>query len=243
MCCCYSALRQCLDSCLATIRNRLLRLVLLPFMDRATHQPSQSNSTGKGKPLLPSAMWYNLENNRLMTFSNLPELAHLASDGYYAISPREVVCIGCNQTCKVIRMCHMVVVDHRRNYIYRCPIISFETDMGKVSLGLDLIKADFPLKQIVQQEFQRMCTAERLETFTNNPNFKSHIPALSFAEHGFICLASDDEPDAVMCTCCGAGMVNWKEGDDITTEHQKMRPQCERILKGPVMMIEPDECD
>jgi hypothetical protein len=212
-------------------------------MDRATHQPEQPKATEKGKPLLTSAMWYNLEKNRLMTFSNLPELEHLASEGYYAISPREVVCIGCNQMCKVIRTCHMVVVDHRRNYFYRCPIISFETDMGKVSLGLDLLKANFPLNDIIKNEFQRMCTAERLETFTNNPKFKSQIPALSFAEHGFICLASDDEPDAVMCTFCGVGILNWKEGDDITNEHQKMRPQCERALKGPVKMIEPDECD
>jgi hypothetical protein len=177
-----------------------------------------------------------------MTFSNLPELEHLAVEGYYAISPTEVVCIGCNGIYKVIRMCHMTVVDHRRNYYNRCPIISFETDMGRVSLGLDLINANFPLKQIVKQEFQRTCTAERLETFTNNENFKSHIPALSFAEHGLICLASIDEPDAVMCTCCGVGILNWKEGDDITTEHKKMRPKCDRALKGPVKMIEVDEC-
>jgi len=188
-------------------------------------------------------MWYNLEKNRLMTFSNLPELEHLAAEGYYAVSPKEVVCIGCNETCKVIRMCHTTVADHWQNYYYRCPIIAFETDMGRVSLGLGILKANFPLNQIVKKDFQRMCTAERLETFTNNENFKSHIPALSFAEHGFVCLASNDEPDAVMCTFCGVGMVNWKEGDDITNEHKKMRPQCERVLKGPVKMIAPDVCD
>ena len=218
-------------------------MVLLPFMDppRPTLRPQ---SCGKMKPLLPLAMWYNLEKNRLMTFSNLPELEHLATEGYYAISPREVVCIGCNETCRVIRMCgNMTVVDHRRNYYYPCPIISFETDMGRVSLGLDLLKANFPLKDIVKRNFQRMCTAERLETFTNNENFKSHIPAISFAEHGFVCLASSDEPDAVMCTCCGVGIVNWKQDDDITTEHKKMRPKCEQALKGPIKMIEITECD
>ena len=88
-----------------------------------------------------------------------------------------------------------------------------------------------------------MCTAERLETFTNNENFKSHIPALSFAEHGFVCLASNDEPDAVMFTFCGVGILNWKEGDDITTEHKNMRTKYERALKGPVKMIEVVECD
>ena len=216
-------------------------MVLFPFMDppRPTPRPQQP----LGKPLLPLAMWYNLDKNRLMTFYNLPELEHLAAEGYYAISPKEVVCIGCNETCKVIRMCHMTVVDHRRNYYYRCPIVSFETEMGRVSLGLDVLKANFPLKQIVKKEFQRMCTAERLETFTNNQHFKSHIPALSFAEHGFVCLASNDEPDAVMCTSCGVGLLNWKEGDDITTEHQKMRPKCERVLKGPVKILQIDVCD
>lgn len=210
-------------------------MIRRPFMD----PPPQP--TPLEKPLLP--MWYNLESNRLMTFSTLPELEHLAAEGYYAISPREVVCIGCNEICKVIRSCHTTVVDHRRNYYYRCPIISFESDMGRVSLGLDLLKPNFPLKQIVKREFQRMCTAERLETFTNNENFKSHIPALSFAEHGFVCLASPDEPDAVMCTSCGVGMLNWKQDDDITTEHKKMRPKCEQALKGPIKMIEITECD
>jgi inhibitor of apoptosis domain-containing protein len=178
-----------------------------------------------------------------MTFSNLPELEHLAAEGYYAISPTEVVCIGCHETCKVIRMCHMTVVDHRRNYYYRCPIISFETDQGRVSLGMDLLKANFPLKQIVKKEFQRMCTAERLEAFAKNEHFKSHVPALSFAEHGFVCLASNDEPDAVMCTSCGVGILNWKEGDEITSEHKKFWPKCERALKGPVKMLEITECD
>jgi hypothetical protein len=208
-------------------------------MDTSTASPP----TPFGKPLVPLAMWYNWDSNRLVTFTNLPDLEHLAAEGYYAISPREVVCIGCNQACKVIRMCHTTVVDHRRNYYYRCPIISFETDMGRVSLGLDLLKANFPLNHIVKKEFQHMCTAERLETFTNNKNFKSHIPALSLAEHGFVCYASNDEPDAVMCTFCGVGMLNWKEGDDITAEHKKLRPLCERVLKGPVKMIEIDECD
>ena len=206
-------------------------------------RPRPPEYLGKMKPLLSLAMWYNLDSNRLMTFSNLPELEHLAAEGYYAISPREVVCIGCNETCKVIRMCHMTVVDHRRNYYNRCPIISFETDTGTVSLGLDLLKANFPMQEVVKKEFQRTCTAERLETFTNNPRFKSHIPALSFAEHGFVCLASSDEPDAVRCTSCGLGMVNWKEGDDITSEHKRMWPTCERVLKGPVKMIQPDVCD
>jgi hypothetical protein len=167
----------------------------------------------------------------------------LAAEGYYAISPREVICIGCNEKCKVIRMCHTTVVDHRRNYHFRCPIISFETDMGRMSLGLGLVKANVPLKQILIKEFLQICTAERLDTFTRNENFKSHIPALSFAEHGFVCYASSDEPDAVICTSCGVGIVNWKEGDDITTEHKKMREQCEWVLKGPVKMIEIDECD
>jgi inhibitor of apoptosis domain-containing protein len=232
-----------LVSYLATRINRLLRMVLLPFMDppRPTPRPAQSTSLGKGKPLV--TMWYNLDSNRLMTFSNLPELEHLAAEGYYAISPREVVCIGCNEKCRVIRTCHMTVVDHRRNYYYRCPIISVETDMGRVSVGLDLLNANFPLKQIVKLEYQRICTAERLETFTNNQHFKSHIPALEFAEHGFVCLASIDEPDAVMCRVCGVGIVNWKEGDDITTEHKKMQPLCERALHGPIKMIEIDECD
>jgi Inhibitor of Apoptosis domain len=206
-------------------------------------RPRPPEPLGKMKPLLSLAMWYNLDSNRLMTFSNLPDLEHLAAEGYYAISPREVVCIGCKGTYKIVRMCHMIAVDHRQNYYYRCPIISFETDMGRVSLGLDLLKANFPMKEVVKKEFQRICTAERLETFTNNQNFKSHISALSFAEHGFVCLASSDEPDAVRCTSCGLGMVNWKEGDDITSEHKRMRPTCERALKGPVKMIQPDVCD
>jgi hypothetical protein len=230
--------RQRLVSYLATRTNRLLGMELLSFMYpvRPTEQPTPSRKSLK-------IMWYNWDSYRLKTFTNLPELEHLAADGYYAISSGQVVCIGCNEICRVRRRCHMTFVDHRRNYYNRCPIISFETDFGNVSVGLHLVKANFPLKQIVKKEFQRTCTAERLETFTNNPNFKSHIPALSFAEHGFICLASNDEPDAVMCTCCRSGMVNWKEGDDIATEHQKMRHQCERALKGPVKIIEPDECD
>jgi hypothetical protein len=135
----------------------------------------------------------------------------------------------------------MIAVDHRRNYYYRCPIISFETDIGRVSLGLHLLKANFPLKLIVKKEYQRMCTADRLETFTNNEHFKSHIPALEFAEHGFVCFASSAEPDAVMCTCCGVHMVDWKEGDDIATDHKKAEPRC--LWEGRVKMIEITECD
>lgn len=235
---CSSKLRQRFDSYIATKTNKLLRILLLPFMDPLPREPY-----GKMKPLLPLAMWYNLDKNRMMTFYNLPELEHLAAEGYYAISPKEVVCIGCYGTYKVVRMCHMTVVDHRRNYYYRCPIVSFETDMGRVSLGLDIIKANFPLKQMVKKEFQQICTAERLETFTNNEHFKSHIPALSFAEHGFVCVASNDEPDAVICSFCGVGILNWKEGDDITSEHKKMQPKCKQALKGPVKMIEIVECD
>jgi hypothetical protein len=105
---CFWRLKQRLDSYLATRTNRLWRLVLLPFMDR----PTSKQPTPLGKPLLPLAMWYNWDSNRMMTFSNLPELEHLAAEGYYAISPREVICIGCNEKCKVIRMCHTTVVDH-----------------------------------------------------------------------------------------------------------------------------------
>lgn len=241
MCFSTSNLKEQLDSYLATRTNRLLCLVRLPFMDLSPPRPSQS--TGKWKPILSMAMWYNIEKNRLMTFSNLPELEHLAAEGYYAISPREVVCIGCNQTFKVTRMCHRNVADHRQNYYNRCPIISFESDLGKISLGLGLLTANFPLKEIVKKEFRRTCTAERLETFTKNEKFKSHIPALSFAEHGFVCLATCDEPDAVMCTACGVGILNWKEGDDITSEHKRMRPQCDRALRGPVKIFTPDVCD
>src|SRR5205085_834191 len=116
-------LRRRLDSYIVNSTNRLLRIVRLSFMH--PRRPTPLSPLGKMKPILPLAMWYNLDSNRLMTFSNLPDLEHLAADGYYAISPREVVCIGCNETCKVIRMCHTIVVDHRRNYHYRCPIISF----------------------------------------------------------------------------------------------------------------------
>ena len=71
-------LRRRLDSYIVNSTNRLLRIVRLSFMH--PRRPTPLSPLGKMKPILPLAMWYNLDSNRLMTFSNLPDLEHLAAE-------------------------------------------------------------------------------------------------------------------------------------------------------------------
>nr|XP_039261591.1 E3 ubiquitin-protein ligase XIAP-like isoform X2 [Styela clava] len=79
----------------------------------------------------------------------------------------------------------------------------------------------------------------RLQTFTNNPNFRRNTPLrasdTTLAQAGLYYLGDGDK---CKCWFCGGGLMNFEEGDDPWFEHAKFYPNCEFLLqqRGPAWL-------